>query len=146
MNNFIGHYLRFGALTVAIGTGSLFAFGQPAFAVPLNFNFVQPKMNQGTSYSPGGPGSNLVITARGNINPAQDHLWNAGSTVTDFVNTIVLSEAADNKQLWEKGMGVQEPNGSSGSTGISGKGHEENEELIFTLGQSVTLSTIVLGL
>lgn len=43
-------------------------------------------------------------------------------------------------------MGVQEPNGSSGSTGISGKGHEENEELIFTLDQTVALSTIVLGL
>lgn len=144
--NFIGNFLRLGVSTLAIGVVSLFVSGQPAFAGPLNFDFVQPEFNYGTSFSPGGPGSNLVITARGNINPAEDHLWNAGTTVIDFINTIVLSEAADNKQLSEKGMGVQEPNGSSGSTGISGKGHEENEELIFTFGQSVTLATMVLGL
>ena len=55
MNKTIADYLRLGVLTVAIGAGSVFALDQPAFAglLTLDLDFIQPKINLGTSYAPG---------------------------------------------------------------------------------------------
>lgn len=117
----------------------LFSLGQPASATGIDF--VQDLGNLGAVFvaSP-----NLTITARGNVDPADDLNPNADGLESDSDdNTIVLSPDTGNT---EKGMGVQEPDGSSGSTGVSGKGHEENEELIFTFQDSVLMSSLVIGL
>ena len=108
----------------------------PVNAASLDLGFViGSETNLGASYS---PDTNLTISARGNVDPGDDLNPDAlGLQPDSSDNTIVLSN---------KGMGVQEPNGHSGSAGISGKGHEENEEVIFDFGLSMWASSMVLGL
>ncbi len=108
----------------------------PVDAASVDLDFTSAfRINKGRTYS---PDPNVTITARGNIDPADDlNPVAAGLQSNSNQNTIVLSRG---------GMGVQEPNGHSGSTGISGRGHEENEEVIFDFGLSIWASSAVLGL
>ncbi len=126
----------------------LFAPGAPSQAATVffaDFTDVAAQVNEGPVFNPASA-PNLTITARGNIDPTKDDdPFAPSSDPISSTNTIVLSPAGGAKPT-RKGLGVQEPNGSSGSTGISGKGHEENEEAIFTFTNAVTVPSIVLGL
>ena len=123
----------------------LFAPGTPSQAAMVfaDFTTVAAQVNEGPVFNPASA-PNLTITTRGNIDPTKDDDPFAPSS-DPTPNTIVLSPAGGTKPT-RKGLGVQEPDGSSGSTGISGKGHEENEEAIFTFTNPVTVPSIVLGL
>ena len=98
----------------------------------------QPTGNQGTSYSPGA--GNLTITARADIDFGVKGVFELDSDgkvdAPGDTGTVVFSA---------EGAGVQDI-GGGGSTGISGKGGNKNEELIFTFGTAVTLGSIELGL
>lgn len=167
---------RLGALTLTIGFGSLLALGQPVTAATitfdLDFTLTQAEANvdnPGTnvyegnkSTLPDGDPTNafhpsevpsITITARGNLDandpfgltPNQVFKDNAGDADDLRPNSIVLSSATEAKKASEIGLGVQEPEGG-GSSGISGKGHEINEEVMFSFDIPVLTTSIILGL
>ena len=137
-------FTRLGALILAIGAGSLLAFGMPAFASTFDFDFMAPTSpfvfgTQGDEFK---PLDNLTITARGEVLPDIDPVTLVDYDALADAPLTVGKEPKSTLVLSSSGLGVQKPvsKGSSGSDEISGKGSEENEEVIFAFTNSVTLS------
>lgn len=125
------------ALLTAI---SAIILGQPflaSAAVTDLTELTQAKGNKGFLWRPLDSQGNLsafTLTARSSIDsssPFNAHAF--GSTGTIYVDK------------GDKGTGVQD-SGSGGSKGISGKGGDQNEELIFTFDNPVSLDSIALSI
>jgi len=136
----------------------LLGFSFPSFGAIMPA-FDSNAGNLGTSHNFG----DFTVTAYGNINSFNDTTAYFGGptgtgcvpdpTGSDCVNTIHLSN--ENPDLG-KGLGVQEPIKNSkwmsgddinkeykGSSGISGKGHEENEQIVFDWGPGGVVASTV---
>ena len=139
---------------LAIGASLLLALSQHSFGATIGYNFIgmgsAGGINMGHVYSPTG---DLTVTAWGSINE--------NDTVTPFfdgvsgmpdcsdtkdngscLNTIYLKDEGAERG---SGLGVQEPPEPTvgGSSGISGKGREKNEQVVFDFTASLATSVNV---
>jgi len=125
-------------LAAALGAMSMSAAGAQSAMVNINQD-IYDEGNYGTSLRPWTDATktslaNFVITARTGID--EDSPFDASAA--GDVGTIYIDDHGSDK--W-KGLGVQTLDGG-GSKGISGKGGDQNEELIFTYDSAVRLDSI----
>ncbi|MDE0942964.1 MAG: hypothetical protein OSB58_11125 [Alphaproteobacteria bacterium] len=146
--------LSIAALSLAALAVTALAVSGPAAASLIDFTNTGYE-NFGATYKPAAD-SNVTITARGNLDTADPYNPYAVQVSPEDPgpNTLVATSGVGRNRPWERGLGVQEPlsgrqktgDNPGGSTGISGKGREENEQVIFSFDQPVFRSSIILGL
>lgn len=142
-------YLNLRRSGLAIVASFLMGLSQHSFATIITYDFTAaPLGNKGTSYA---PDADLTVTAYGNIDQSMDSnpfLYTAPTPTVgctrspDCVNTILTSLNSDQDG---DGLGVQDP-GAGGSSGISGKGGQKNEQAIFTFASNLLASSIIIQL
>ncbi len=148
----------FAAIIVAWGLG----LAGTADAALLSLTFIDTSNpNKGQEYVPG-PG--VTVTARGKVDKNYLDMYNVDAVSATEDDPFTGNPDASTIKLSGDGMGVQSApdrdkntgeikyngdgtmKGTGGSNGVSGKGGEGNEELIFTFNQSMAVTSILLGL